>query len=183
MVFRQVLWSFVGLNNQYYQNAAPVTLVGTPSGGTFRVDNATRSVFNPNILSIGNHTVNYRITQSGCSSNIYKTVTVLAPPVNSLVSNNVGADAKTTDVKEAAYPQISPNPADDLITIDLERYVGKPVELRLYNQVGQLVKSQNIAEAQANATLDISSEQAGFYTMQVISKGKRDAVLKFVVRK
>lgn len=175
--------NIVGLNTQYYKNAAPVTLVGTPSGGVFKVDNVTTSVFNPNNLSVGNHTVNYRITQSGCISNIYRTVAVLAPPVNSVVSNNVSADAKTTDVKEAAYPQISPNPADDLITIDLERYIGKPVELRLYNQVGQLVKTQNIAEAQANITLDISSEQAGFYTMQIISKGKRDAVLKFVVNK
>lgn len=175
--------NIVGLNTQYYKNAAPVTLVGTPSGGIFKVDNTTTSVFNPNNLSVGNHSVNYRITQGGCISNYFRTVAVLAPPVNSVVSNNVGAGTKTEEVKEAAYTQISPNPADDLITIDLERYIGKPVELRLYNQVGQLVKSQNIAEAQANATLDISSEQAGFYTMQVISKGKRDAVMKFVVRK
>jgi hypothetical protein len=86
--------------------------------------------------------------------------------------------------KDLGVAQISPSPANDFININLENYIGKPVELNLYNQFGQLVKSQIIEEVQTPVfNMDISTAQSGLYMMQIGSKGKRDAVVKFVVNK
>lgn len=75
--------SFIGLANQYYKNAAPVTLAATPTGGTFRINNQIRTTLNPQQLNVGTHSVTYRYTQSGCTYMISKNVSILNPPSTS----------------------------------------------------------------------------------------------------
>lgn len=69
--------SIAGLADNYCVNSASITLTGSPTGGTFKINNVTATVFNPTVLGIGQHTVNYSVTAGGCTASIDKTVTVL----------------------------------------------------------------------------------------------------------
>lgn len=258
--------TIVGLNNQYYKNAAAVTLVGSPSGGTFKVDNVTRTTFNPGQLSVGNHTVNYRIIQSSCTTNVYKTVAVLNPPTTSNLQstaqlafngiaetnriklewfNNTGykndyfviqkldtdgefkdykvmniesnkdselrfysdydmqptegdntyrvktvftdgnsmiSDLKLVNFKAIGQVQVFPNPASDYIEVNLDNYLGKAVELRLYNQYGQVIKMQSVELASSSKEkIDLISLPSGMYNLLISSKGVRDNIIKVIV--
>lgn len=114
--------------------------------------------------------------QPNVGENTYRIHTVFTD------GNFIDSDIKTVNFIDLGAAQISPNPATDFININLENYIGKPVELSLVNQFGQLVKSQIIEEVQtAVFNMDISTAQSGLYILQIASKGKRDAVVKFVV--
>jgi Secretion system C-terminal sorting domain len=87
--------TITNLNTQYAQNAAAVTMTGSPINGVFRVDNVITSVFNPANLSIGNHTVTYTVTQGACTVVSTKMVGIVAPILN-LQSNNTGSNVNPT---------------------------------------------------------------------------------------
>ncbi|UHG93465.1 cellulose binding domain-containing protein [Spirosoma oryzicola] len=77
--------SIVGLADSYCQGTTAVTLLGSPSGGVFKVDGSTATVFNPASLSVGQHTVVYSYTNSsGCSNTASQNVTINALPVVSI---------------------------------------------------------------------------------------------------
>jgi hypothetical protein len=257
--------TIVGLANQYYKNDAAITLVGTPTGGTFRVNNQIRTSFNPQNLSVGNHTVNYRISQGGCTSNIYRTVAVLNPPTTSNLqinnqssfngkvelnriklewANNKGIDndlfivqklaetgeyvdiqmieannngnsvnayntfdsqpteggntyrlktvfkdgntvyseTKTLNYNKLGNIQVFPNPTVDFIDINLESYIGKAVQMTIYNHLGQIVLNENI-ETVAKRThhMELNNMPSGNYILRVTSPERRDAITKFVI--
>ncbi|GAB3499066.1 hypothetical protein GCM10027341_21570 [Spirosoma knui] len=66
-----------GLASAYCQDAQAITLTGTPSeGGVFTIDGETATLFSPTSLSVGNHTVRYRVTTNGCSATARQTVEI-----------------------------------------------------------------------------------------------------------
>ncbi|MPR33638.1 choice-of-anchor Q domain-containing protein [Salmonirosea aquatica] len=56
-----------GLAAFYCKDAAAVTLMGTPSGGGFTIDNQAATQLDPASLSAGNHTVRYTVTENSCT--------------------------------------------------------------------------------------------------------------------
>jgi hypothetical protein len=82
--------SITSLNTSYCKNAAAFTLVGAPSGGTFSIDGTNATAFNPTLLSVGNHTVSYTVSQNGCSSVISQVVNILPPPTINFQSTTQG---------------------------------------------------------------------------------------------
>ncbi|GAB3540796.1 SBBP repeat-containing protein [Spirosoma fluminis] len=82
--------AITGLANTYCKDAQAVALTGTPTeGGVFTVDGETATLFNPTSLSVGNHTVRYRVTTNGCSATARQTVEIKAlptPAITGLVS-------------------------------------------------------------------------------------------------
>ncbi len=61
--------SFTGLSTNYCVNSPTVTLTPSQSGGTFTGSTGiSGSTFNPATASIGNNTITYTITQSGCTA-------------------------------------------------------------------------------------------------------------------
>ena len=80
--------SITGLNTNYCSNASPITLVGTPIGGSFTIDGNTATTFDPSVLSLGNHTVIYSVTVNGCSNSVSQTVTINALSTVSITSLN-----------------------------------------------------------------------------------------------
>ena len=203
--------NIVGLNTQYYKTDAAVTLVGTPTGGTFRVDNVTRTAFTPANLTVGNHTVTYTITQGICNSVYTKIVRVLAPVVT-LQSNNqldvnskaginktgldwvnntdnnenysMNSDVKTLTFNQLGRVSIFPNPAIEYMDVNLENYIGKAVTMNIYNHFGQIVFTQKLDEVSSlTQNIELTNLHTGNYILRVISPEKRDAVIKFVVSK
>ncbi|HXC04280.1 MAG TPA: PKD-like domain-containing protein [Bacteroidia bacterium] len=74
--------SFTGLAPTYYYNDAPVTLTGTPAGGTFTGTGVSAGVFSPSVAGAGTFPITYSYTDAnGCSntSAVFST-TVAAQP-------------------------------------------------------------------------------------------------------
>jgi hypothetical protein len=67
----------IGLAATYCKNEPAITLMGTPSGGSFTIDGTLATTFNPSVLSVGNHTVIYNITVNGCSAFSSQSVDVI----------------------------------------------------------------------------------------------------------
>lgn len=70
-----------GLNAAYCVNSSPVTLSGTPSGGTFSGVGITGSSFNPTAAGVGTHVITYSFTDiNSCTNSITQPVTINALP-------------------------------------------------------------------------------------------------------
>ena len=67
---------------------------------------------------------------------------------------------------------IFPNPADEVLNIDLSSYKGSAVSLFVYNHLGQAVITQQIDKVSEGVfQVDISNQQMGNYLLRVYSKG------------
>ena len=97
--------TITGLAPAYCQNAASVTLTGTPPGGTFTIDGNAATVFNPGALSLGSHLVQYSATDNnGCSGSTIKTVVIQQPVVANAGPDQTGGTATFTMAANAATP-------------------------------------------------------------------------------
>ena len=73
--------SITNLNSSYCVNATPVTLTGSPSGGTFSGNGVLGGVFNPANAGAGNHTITYIYTDgNGCSNTATQNVNIISLP-------------------------------------------------------------------------------------------------------
>lgn len=74
--------SFSGLPSSYCRNGGNLTLVGSPSGGTFSGSGITGTSLNPLVAGTGTHTVSYTYTDThGCvQTTSTKSVTITAIP-------------------------------------------------------------------------------------------------------
>ncbi|QKZ13568.1 cellulose binding domain-containing protein [Spirosoma sp. KUDC1026] len=91
--------SITGLASAYCKDAATVTLVGSPAGGTFTIDGNQAAQFNPAVLPVGSHTVIYSYTNSsGCSQTTSQTVTVKEVPNAPVVTTQSGQSTVTVDL-------------------------------------------------------------------------------------
>ena len=95
------LVSFTGLSSAYCIDAAAVTLIGIPAGGTFSGAEISGNIFNPASVGVGGpYSVTYSYTDvNGCSNSSSQSVTVNALPVVSFTglssSYCINADAVT----------------------------------------------------------------------------------------
>lgn len=81
--------TLVGLNSAYCLDDAPVTLSGTPAGGTFTGPLVSGNIFDPNNAGVGAHQVVYTYaTPIGCESSDTVNVTVKQPPTASFSGLN-----------------------------------------------------------------------------------------------
>ncbi len=79
---------------------------------------------------------------------------------------------------------IFPNPADDVLNVDLSSYKGASVSLFVYNHLGQAVITQQIDKVVDGVVqVDISNQQMGNYLLRIASKGKRDETQSFILNK
>lgn len=65
---------------------------------------------------------------------------------------------------------IYPQPADELIHIEMSN-AGSAAHVKLYNMNGQLVKVQTVSHNGQSFDLDVASQPAGIYTLQIITNG------------
>jgi len=66
-------------------NASPVTLSGSPSGGTFSGTGVVGNTFNPALAGVGTFTITYTYSGSACLTNTTATTTVTVTPQPSVV--------------------------------------------------------------------------------------------------
>ncbi len=113
IVYPLPVLSIAGLATQYCINASPVTLTGSPAGGTFSGPGISGSTFNPAIAGTGGpYTITYSFTNilTGCSNTVSQLVSVGALPSVSISGNNFvcsGGSALLTAAATAGSGTIS----------------------------------------------------------------------------
>ncbi len=87
----------------------------------------------------------------------------------------VTSDPKRLDFGKLSDIRLFPNPADEVVNVDLSRYEGQTVRLALYNQLGQEVY-RTVIEKATRAPFELSTANflVGSYLLHVATDGKRD---------
>jgi gliding motility-associated-like protein len=82
-----IVINFPNLRDKYCVGSTPFTVQASPTGGTMLINGANTSIFNPDALGIGVHTVTYTYTSpvTGCTNSNTKQVEVAPKPVLSFV--------------------------------------------------------------------------------------------------
>jgi hypothetical protein len=66
---------------------------------------------------------------------------------------------------------LSPNPAANLVDIDVSAFKGQTVKLLLVNQIGKVVLTKTIQEVNGTITLSLENMADGFYYVTLLSDG------------
>jgi Bacterial Ig domain/HYR domain/Lectin C-type domain/Secretion system C-terminal sorting domain len=90
---------------------------------------------------------------------------------------------QTLNFKGAEGIRLYPNPAVDVVGVDLSKYKGQAVTIALYNQFGQQVLTQQIEKATGTFNLDVSNNTVGNYLIRVVSKGRKDVIQQLHIAK
>ena len=84
-----------------------------------------------------------------------------------LVTNSTSLQAPNTKV------MVWPNPASGQVSVKLPYLVKGKAVWRLFNQVGQLVETKELARGQLQSDIDLGQRQGGLYLWEVISENGR----------
>jgi len=147
-------------------SSAPITLTGTPAGGTFSGLGIVFSAFNPSIAGPGIHLISYTYTdQNNCTATETKTILVFSIVYNfvnynlGIVSPKIGNLQTELNFKEDGQYQF------EIMSIDG----------RVLHQ--QKVEARNF---QLNGNLQLPALNSGTYLMRIYNK-KHQMIEKFVV--
>lgn len=158
-----------GLNKDFYclEDNVDYPFETFPLGGTLTGAGISDSTFNPSRAGAGVHTIQYEFENAnGCISYTEKIVTVY---------NCTGIE----DVATLGDVSIYPNPTTGMVYISFNNFVGKDLDLELFNMQGQLIHAQHIIDPANNMTkqLDLSGYAEGVYLVKL-----RSANNSFVTR-
>ncbi len=94
----------------------------------------------------------------------------------------VVSPVKTVVFKGLSEIRVFPNPANDVLNIDLSSYKEQAVEVYLYNYLGQLRQVSKFDKLTTPILeWDVTNEPVGQYMIRVISKNKRDVSKSVVI--
>ncbi|MBK8702434.1 MAG: fibronectin type III domain-containing protein [Saprospiraceae bacterium] len=130
----------------------------------------------PSCIEVGlfAQSINVNTTTTAVFSNIMGVA--LTPPVIPLVQGN-----NDTEVESIGF-SLFPNPAKDEVNIKLPSYIGKQVQIVVYNNVGQAVIVRDIDEVQdAIERLPLTELANGVYFVTVRSEGMPMQTQKLIV--
>lgn len=110
--------------------------------------------------------------------NIYRVKVAYADGTFGYTENKTVKNSKSNGIR------LYPNPATELINIDLSEYRGNNVNIYLYNQFGQQVEMRNVESAgDAPVILDVTHLTTGSYIIRISAKGKREVTKQISVTK
>lgn len=90
----------------------------------------------------------------------------------------------TTETSVATTLKIYPNPAQEIITLDMSNWVNKSVTITIRNHFSQLVDEQDIGQVQMTQQIDLTTFANGLYYIQVQgTDGTQSVVQKLIVNR
>lgn len=99
------------------------------------------------------------------------------------ITFDVSVASSTAESERGSVGYAQPNPAFDLVRIPFSlNEIISNANLHLYNMVGQLVKSQNIATSEGFIEFNVSSLPSGLYMYGLMNKGEMISSGKLVVK-
>lgn len=89
---------------------------------------------------------------------------------------------KIVNFRSVSDVAVFPNPANDILSIDLSNYMDRDVEIYLYNYVGQQMAFKKLDKVTSSIVeLDIANRAEGNYLIRVKSKNRRDVIKKVAI--
>ena len=90
--------------------------------------------------------------------------------------------SSASDTYEEINFTTAPNPASDMITLNFES-LNSQRQISIFNTIGQLRKTENLAPNVVNHTMDISNLSAGSYFIKMTTADGSSGVRKLIVRR
>ncbi len=135
-------------------NSSAVSLVGSPSGGTYSGTGVSAAMFDPAVSGAGTFNVTYNYTDiNNCSNSAVQSATV------SLCT-------AITEAFSGSEISIYPNPANDILHVNLSNGFSENTVIELYDAIGKLVMSEKAIDSMS--TLSISHLAKGIYSIRVL---------------
>ena len=165
--------SFLGLDADYEDMDAPVSLIGSPAGGVFEGPGITGTTFDPSVAGVGGpYPVIYTYTDpgSGCAASDTQYVSV---------SPFVGIDDGSNLMQEVA---VFPNPNSGQFNVRFALLDLEQTSIQFYDLAGKRVYSQNlgVVSGKVEQTFDLGTIANGTYLMEV-SVGERNYYRRVMV--
>ncbi len=164
--------SMSGLGTQYFTNDAPITLNGTPAGGTFTGTGVSGNTFDPSAAGVGGpYTVTYSYTDgNGCSASATANVTVELATASIQIE---GISAVT----------IFPNPSQGEFQLSLKSNTVRKIDIEITNYVGQKIFEERgiVVNGSLTKPISLSNAAKGVYSL-IITSGKNRNAYKVVVQ-
>jgi len=152
---------------------APITLTGSPVGGTYFGSAAlSGNAFDPAVAGVGPHQVSYTFTDgtTGCADTASTTITV-------------GACAGIENIDLNSLVLVYPNPADEQISISFDANMANGNHIvEIYTMEGKMVFKKEILLNGTNhiETLNIATYSQGSYLMIITNMTGEKIVKKFI---
>ena len=147
-------------------NSAAVNLVGSPAGGIYAGTGVSGSAFDPSVSGAGTFNVNYYFTDvNNCSNSTVQSATV------SLCT-------AITDVFNESAISIYPNPANDVIHVNIANITSENSVIELYDGVGKLIMSKKVTDSLSS--LSIAHLANGIYSVRILVDSHQ--VIKRIVK-
>jgi hypothetical protein len=123
-------------------------------------------------LTVTIPTCTYMVKQDICGVIKYDTVVVYASGVGLLSSSAVENNVR-----------LFPNPAQDLLSIELDFNNSQSFNLRLYNNLGQLIREEELVFKNKTATVNTKELTNGIYFVNLVNEKGEKSVKKLVIAK
>ena len=111
----------------------PVALTATPAGGTFSGSGVSGASFNPAAAGLGDKTITYTASNAGCQSTLSRVIIVEQCAERQIPLDN------------PASLTLFPNPNTGRFGIRVNTDLYTKFNVRIYNNLGQLIRTQQIA--------------------------------------
>jgi Secretion system C-terminal sorting domain len=100
----------------------------------------------------------------------------------SLLSAGIRQQTAPLDAAQIADFQLFPNPAGEVLNVDLTQWIGKTGKLIFINQLGKVVFEKTFENIQTPIeTMDLSGFNNGQYFVKMETAGQRTLVKRLVV--
>ncbi|MCD6019115.1 MAG: hypothetical protein K0S53_2236 [Bacteroidetes bacterium] len=133
-------------------NDGTMSLVGTPTGGSFSGTGVSGNAFDPSVAGSGTFSLTYAYTDANsCANTDVKAITVnLCTGLNELSINSF-----------VAYP----NPTNGNFNIDFNKAITNPIEIEVFDAIGKLVLTQTVSTN--HAVISLESFAKGIYNVRL----------------
>jgi hypothetical protein len=136
--------------------------------------------FVSNIKGAGNS--NSKLTYVDYDTNPYQGISYYRLKQTDYDGGSAYSHIATVDFSDQAFIRLFPNPAEDKLTVFFKEELNN-AQISIFDSSGSLVLLSSSDESRAlQMTQDVSSLQAGMYTIKIIDTSGKTVILKFIKR-
>ena len=135
-------------------------------------------------LTAGNYYIQIQTfeTWAAIECDIFDLITINSARLGNESNNFIEEKTELQLDKEYAKPLIFPNPAQSTINVALSDYIGKDVEIQIIDQLGKRQGIISINRLSENViSIPLNHLKGGIYSLQILSKGIKPSVQRFML--
>jgi photosystem II stability/assembly factor-like uncharacterized protein len=167
MINQTPVVSINGLPDSCFTNIADITLssLGSPTGGSFKVNGIPATIFSPTTLGTGTHNVEYTYSNGQCSAAIIQAVTVSIPnAINSSINSSAYCAGTIIDITCNVVGSYN---SDNQFNVELSDKNGSFSNTQIINTV------TTISSNKISCVLPVSTLSGANYKVRVSSTNPR----------